>query len=356
MHPIFGNRRRLALYLALWLPVGGLLALTLGGGEIGWIQSLLIGLPLALFYGNICLAAWYLCRAFPPAASRASQLAATHLSAAVLSSTLWLLAGRGWLKLLAAARPAYDAAIERFTAEAPLLLLAGVLLFLLAVALSYAFIGFEMSREAERRALELKVLAREAELKALRAQIDPHFLFNCLHSLAALATSDPAAARRMAILLGDFLRESLRLGARDAIPLGDELSLVERYFAIEQVRFGARLALERDTATGAERALVPPLLLQPLAENAITHGIANLLEGGVVRISAIARDGRVEIAVENPYDPDNARHGGAGVGLNNVRQRIERFFGSDGRVDVSREPDRFRVVLQIPQREAVEAA
>ena len=166
----------------------------------------------------------------------------------------------------------------------------GALLFWLAAACHYLLIAFEASRDAETRAIELDLLAREAELRALRAQIDPHFIFNSLHSISALTASDPAAARRMCLLLADFLRETLRLGSNSRITLADELALAERFLAIEQVRLGARLQVTRETDPAGGDCLVPPLLLQPLVENAVVHGIAQLVEGGTIRLAA-TRDG-----------------------------------------------------------------
>src|SRR5262249_40432912 len=148
----------------------------------------------------------------------------------------------------------------------------------------YLLLAFEFARQAERRQLQLEVLSRDAELRALRAQLDPHFLYNSLNSISALTAVDPAGARRMCVLLADFLRGTLAMSTRDRIPLEDELALTDRFLNIEQVRFGARLQVERQVDDAAARCRVPPLFLQPLVENAVTHGIAGLIDGGVIRL------------------------------------------------------------------------
>jgi LytS/YehU family sensor histidine kinase len=130
--------------------------------------------------------------------------------------------------------------------------------------------------EAERKGAELQLLAQESELKALRAQLNPHFLFNSLNSISALTAVDPSRAREMCVLLSDFLRRSLGLGERRLVALREELDLARTYLAIEQIRFGARLKLAWTLDPAAEPALLPTLLLQPLVENAIKHGIAAL--------------------------------------------------------------------------------
>jgi two-component system, LytTR family, sensor histidine kinase AlgZ len=212
---------------------------------------------------------------------------------------------------------------------------------------SYLARAFAASREAEHRGLELQVMAREAELRALRAQIDPHFLFNSLQSISALTSADPAAARRMCLQLAEFLRETLAIGARQRIPLESELDLARRYLSIEQVRFGDRLRIEIAAGpAGAEP--VPPLLLQPLVENAVTHGIAHLVEGGVVRIRAERRATSIAIAVDNPCDPDRPAGRGTGVGLRNVRGRLATLFGGDAVLSTVEADGRFVARIEMP--------
>jgi LytS/YehU family sensor histidine kinase len=230
-----------------------------------------------------------------------------------------------------------------------LLFTAGVLLFLLSLAVHYAMLAFDAVREAERRQLQAEVLARDAQLSALRAQLDPHFLYNSLNSISALTSTDPAGARRMCLMLGDFLRETMSLSAQPWIPLAEELALANKFLDIEQVRFGARLRVERHDDEAAAGCRVPPLLLQPLVENAVTHGIARLLEGGVIRVDVVRRDGYVSIAIENPRETD-VRPSQTGVGLRNVRQRIAVLFGDAGRLEARADGDRFRVELNLPCR------
>jgi LytS/YehU family sensor histidine kinase len=209
-------------------------------------------------------------------------------------------------------------------------------------------VAFEVSREAETRALELSLLAREAELKALRAQIDPHFIFNSLHSISALTAVDPAAARRMCLLLADFLRETLRLGSNARIPLADELALAERFLAIEQVRLGPRLQVARETDPDAVACLVPPLLLQPLVENAVVHGVSQLVEGGRIRMAACRAGSMLTITLENPCDPDRSRTQGVGLGLALLRNRLTTQFGAYDAVRAVEESGLFRVDVRLP--------
>lgn len=152
----------------------------------------------------------------------------------------------------------------------------------------------------------------------------------------------------MCVLLGDFLRSNVRLGLRELIPLGDELSLVRQFLEIEQVRFGSRLAFDVSVEDGLEACLVPPLLLQPLAENAVGHGIANLLQGGTVSVRAVCDGGVLRVAFENPVDPDRPRRPRTGVGLDNVRRRLATHFGGQAALEYSDAGTSVRVAVSLP--------
>jgi two-component system, LytTR family, sensor histidine kinase AlgZ len=345
MHPILVRPGRVAAYVAIWLPLGGLLAALLTLQGFDWPAALVFAVPLAVAYGFLCLSAWYASRGLPVDRVDPARVIVTACAAAFLSSALWLLAARGWL--IAVIGFGWARSAVPFRQSAPTLFAFGFLLYLLAIAVSYLAAAFQASRDAERRGLELQVLAKEAELRALRAQIDPHFLFNSLQSISALTAVDPAAARRMCLLLADFLRETLSLGARERIPLSSEIALATRYLSVEQVRFGDRLQVDVD-ANGAEACLIAPLLLQPLVENAVTHGIAHLVDGGVVRIAASRGPATLTVSIDNPCDADRPRGRGTGLGLSNVRERLYTLYGTEAVLRTQEADGRFRTRLEIP--------
>jgi hypothetical protein len=347
MHPILGDPRRLAVYLFLWQLIGLLLVVGLRGDD-RWATAAIFFLPLSFLYAFVCLSAWYVCRVYP-LQTGASVLPATvvYMTAAGMASALWVIAGGFWAMSLGTFAPALGAR-PFFERQQLQMLVIGGLLFLLAAAAHQLLIAFQASRDAERRAMALDLLAREAELKALRAQIDPHFIFNSLHSISALTASDPAAARRMCLLLADFLRETLRLGSNSRITLADELALAERFLAIEQVRLGARLSVARDTDAAAGACLVPPLLLQPLVENAVVHGIGQLVEGGTIRLAAAREGETLTIRLENPCDPDRSRTKGVGLGLELLRRRLNTQYGPAHAVRANEDEGRFLVEVRMP--------
>ena len=351
MNPLITRSDRIGPYLAAWLPIAAVMAvlIRLAAGS-SWLEAGVLAVPLAVVYAFICLGVWYPCRVTPLKRARVGQVILTHALAAAVLTTLWLFIAVTWASLLEQ-YPPFAGVSDRFPRLVLVLLVSGLLLYTLAAVLHYLVIAFEDAREAETRELGQRLLAREAELKALRAQIDPHFLFNTMNSIAALTTGDPRAAREMCLTLADFLRESLRLGGRDRIPLADELALADRYLAIERARFGPRLRVTQQVSAASAACDVPPLLLQPLVENAVSRGIATLIDGGELRIAATNANGRLAIVLENPFDTAAEPARGAGIGLENVRARVAAAFAGDGAVTVSSDGGVFRVALDLPARQ-----
>jgi two-component system, LytTR family, sensor histidine kinase AlgZ len=350
VHPILENRQRLAIYLMAWLPILAIFTVILKRGlDASWLEAILVATPMSVLYAFMCLSAWYVCLAAPMPQQSLVRPVATLSVASLFSSAAWFALGEVWVLAI---EPWVDfpGLSERYATQFAPIFLNGVMLFLLVAAAHYLLITLDQSRAVEKRSLELQVLAREAELKALRAQIDPHFLFNSLNSISALTVSDPQGARSMCLLLADFLRTSLVLGAKQQIPVAEELRLVEGFLNIEKIRYGKRLSVVRNIDPECDSCLVPPLLIQPLVENAIRHGIAPLVEGGSVRLDIHRHGEAVEIVLENPVDPSGGAtaQAGAGLGLENVRSRLAKLFPSQTQVHVSRDEGRFQVRLRFP--------
>jgi len=339
MHPLLASSRRLIAYLLAWAPVVALLAwLTPVTPGAGWAGFAGVLAPVCALYAFVCLSPWPICRAWPLDTNNIEGLVATWIGAAAAAGVI----------LTGAARLAEYLLRPVVPLRLPLLFAMGTLLYLLSAGLHYSALAARESREAERRAEEARTLAREAELQALRVQINPHFLFNCLHSISALATIDGPRAREMCIRLADFLRNSLRLGECETIPLKEELALARNYLEVEQVRFGARLTVEERIEPGCEECAVPALLLQPLVENAVKHGVAGLVEGGAVRLEARRRNDGVTILIENAFDAEAASGRSLGLGLRNVRRRLSVRYGEDAELEAGPSGDCYRVWLRLP--------
>ncbi len=326
------------------------------GGSQGWTwtEALALAGAQTLTGAFLVLSAWYLCRALPLERTLSSARWMAWSVDALLVGLVW--AGLASLEARALALiPSLATLPSKVSKAFPVLWTLGALFQAAGIAFHYLMLALERSREAEKAGQALKTLAQEAELKALRAQINPHFLFNSLNSISALTSLDPAKARTMCVLLSDFLRITLGLGERAAVSLSEELALLRTYLEIEQVRFGKRLRVQWEVEESAASLQLPPLLLQPLVENAIKHGIAQVAEGGVLQIRAWTEGGRTFIQVENPRDPDEPAAPGLGLGLKAVRERLMGRFGERARLELEAGPSYHRVRLAIPNLEPGES-
>jgi LytS/YehU family sensor histidine kinase len=278
-----------------------------------------------------------MCRVRPLRLADAAALVMFWAGAAVAAGATFT--GAAWAMAWVEGRP---------SAHLDLLFGVGILLYLLSAGLHYAALAAEEAREASVAAAEARTLAHDAELHALRMQINPHFLFNSLHSIAALVTQDGVRAREMCIRLADFLRSTLGLGARQSIPLSEELALARSYLEVEQVRFGGRLEFSENIQESCQQCAVPALLLQPLVENAVKHGIAGLLEGGAVRLSVERIGDNVRIVLENGFDPEASTPNRLGMGLPQVRRRLELRYGDEALMEAGARDGVYRVELRFP--------
>ncbi len=338
MHPIFSRRDWLVGYLAATGVGAALLAVLLRvAGAVSWTKSAALGVLLAYLLAGDCLFPWYTGRVRPSGAMHPVKLVVQELGAVVLATGVWIL----WAQLLGRA---FDARAG-IGAVTPYLVAVGLLVNCLSVAVHYLLQAVQASREAA-------IQARDAELRALKAQINPHFLFNSLNSIAALAVKDPPQARQMCILLSDFLRRTLGMGEKQSISWEEEIQLVGAYLDIERIRFGPRLHVEMQIDGACGECQVPPLLLQPLVENAVKHGIATMVEGGTIRVNSRVEEGLLQVFVENGYDADapTPRRQGTpqGLGLRNVRNRLETSFGSAAQLTTHTENSLFRTEMILP--------
>jgi two-component system sensor histidine kinase AlgZ len=346
--PLSG-RRGVALYLLAWLVP----ALVLATGAVfitgaRWINSLLFAVPLMLAYAFGCgFSAYYMCRAWPLAQQSGISIVAAFCVSALLAAAGWTGIGAAWNAMWQLAGQGWSG-IELTAPLQALMFGLGVALYGLSALGHYLAIELARVRESERRELEARLMAQDAELRMLRTQIDPHFLFNSLNSISALTSSNPAGARAMTLQLADFFRHSLGLEAHRKVTLAAELTLALHFLAIEQVRFGERLAVAQQVAAEAGECLLPPMILQPLVENAVKHGIGNLTEGGAVRIAAARAGSLLRLSVENDVDPDQPAAPGNGIGLANVRQRLAAAYGAEAAIHWSRHGNLFRVELTLP--------
>jgi signal transduction histidine kinase len=243
----------------------------------------------------------------------------------------------------------------RFTILLVLYLVAFSLFFPAIHSVQYVRMFYRELRETEIQEERLKALAAQAELKALKAQINPHFLFNTLNTVASLIRTDPPRAEKAVEELAEIFRYVLFAMEKDVVPLADELSFVEEYLALEQERFGDRLLVNSSVAPDSLRIAVPPLILQPLVENALRHGqnpngeVQLNLETCLNEQSLV-----ISISDRGPGWPTHTRpRGGSGIGLSNVRERLERKYGPEFGLELSdNDPSGAKITITIPKEQS----
>jgi signal transduction histidine kinase len=229
----------------------------------------------------------------------------------------------------------------------------GFLVYWIIVGVTWARDAADRARERERAYFEADALRVRAELSALRGQLDPHFLFNTLHTAAVLTKHDPTMAAQALERLAELLRYVLdaQRGARDEVPLADELGFVDAYLALEGLRLGDRLRVVREIAPEALVRQVPSLALQPLVENAVRYGIAANTAGGTVTLRGMVEGNTLvlEVADDGPGASALEPPRGSGVGLSTLRERIRARFGSAASLDVRTSSGQgFHVILRLP--------
>jgi two-component system, LytTR family, sensor kinase len=236
-------------------------------------------------------------------------------------------------------------------------LVIGVLVYGGLVSLSHGIEYYRRYKERELRATQLTAQLSRAELEVLKMQLQPHFLFNTLHAISALIRPDPDAADRIITRLGDLLRMSLQSNGTQEVPLRQELEFVEKYADIQRTRFRERLSLRIESDPAALDAMVPSLILQPLVENSIRHGVEEREQPATIEVKAERRGARLLLSVTDngPGFPDYVLTPvpGRGLGLVNTRARLLALYGDTGRLDVAAAPGGGALVtLDLPFRAA----
>ena len=222
---------------------------------------------------------------------------------------------------------------------------------LLVGATGFSMLWYQLGQkqENERRERETERMSKEAELFKLRQQLQPHFLFNSLNSINSLIGSRPKEARSMVSQLSDFLRGTMRRDEQNFISLKEEMEHLRLYLDIEQVRFGHRLKVEIDCDDQLQDWQIPPLILQPLLENAIKHGLYGTLDKLLIRLKCRLEDNYLALSISNPFEKDQPERPGTGFGLTSVKRRLFLLFGRADLLQISVKENIFKVKIKIPR-------
>jgi len=270
---------------------------------------------------------------------------AYHIAGCAFTIFIWQAMSYSILRLLFGSNEGY---MSFLITSLIVRILTGVLIYFLLISVDFLILSFEEMQEQAEHESALSAMLRDAELSMLKSQIKPHFLFNSLNSVSSLTLSNPMAAQEMLIQLSEFMMHSLSLGADTMNTLHDELYHAGLYFDIEKIRFSDRLIIEKIIDPVCAEMKLPAMILQPLLENAVKHGVNNMLTPCTISLKASCTETMLFISVSNNFDPDAVPRKGTGTGLSNVQKRMAAIYGRNDLLTTNATAEVFEVKIQIP--------
>ncbi len=346
-HPVLQYRVRLIVWWLIWLFLAAgqtlLFYFTYGSYiSISPVDSIIS----TLIYSGIALSLWYPFSFFNTGKSRVSTLVSNLVLSGAISIALWALITKFVVGLVLPEQNDYQA---YWDATFPYRIGTGVFIYGLIVLTYYLFISLTNLSEKNAKEAKLESLIKETELKMLRSQINPHFLFNSLNSISSLTVTDPEKARTMVVKLSEFMRYALARKDEQPVSLKSELENLRLYLDIEKVRFGDKLTMVEEIDAECLDFKIPVMLLQPLYENAVKHGVYESTETVQIFTRAKVNEGYLEIIIRNNYDDAPSQKRGTGTGLVNVSRRLELFYGNKASMKSTKENGVYTTTLYIPK-------
>lgn len=317
--------------------------------QYGFTVATAIGdsLLYTALFGVLAPGLWYIVT-FASLSKDQLALAGTHIAAALLTVFLWTSVSDFTLGIIFSGQIEYrefldDSYIWR--------LIIGVLYYSITVLIFYLIKYYQDMQERLNRELELQNLLKDSELRMLKSQINPHFIFNSLNSISALTISKSESAREMVIKLSDFLRYSLGKDSVEMNTLEEEIKNASLYLDIEKVRFGSKLNFEKEVLDSCLKVEVPNLILQPLFENAVKYGVYESIDKVTIRLKCETHDEMLHILISNNFDSEAMPLKGEGIGLGNVKKRLSLVFGRNDLLEIDQKENEFSVTMKIPLKE-----
>jgi len=343
-HPFVINQRLLFFYGIFWL--------VFFGGNV-FLQTIWYHVPVSvsivdsaasyLLYPFLGASIWYAIRYNSIDDVPISKMLVFHFIYSTILNIIWIYIGFIIFKAF------FPEQIGNHINSLPAKAFGGYLIYVVYLIFFYAVDYYFSFKEKVRKESELKALVKEAELHALKSQINPHFLFNSLNSISSLTMSDPGKAQEMVINLSQLMRYSLRFNQNEKVTFQTELENNKLYLNIEKVRFGNKLNPIFKIDENCLNAQIPNMILQPLYENAIKYGVYETTSPVDVITESKCRHNMLEVKISNTYDPEVIHKKGEGIGLRNIRERLEILYSNPGLIKVEDSKNMFSVTLAIPQ-------
>ncbi len=350
-HPVLFNRKNIIYTLVIWgvLIASHTLILTFFYNQ-SFYHSLADSLIFNVFFGILSLGIWYPVRFINLKNTSSADIFLNHLGTAAISIVIWYVASYGALSYLLSDARDY---LLFLGSSAPWRFAMGLFYYIITIFIYYLYISFRNMEEKIAQEAELKGLIRETELNLLKSQINPHFLFNSLNSISSLTITNPEKAQEMIIKLSDFLRYSIGQKEKQMVSLQDELHNISLYLDIEKTRFGEKLNFIIDVPEGCRSKLLPNMILQPLIENSIKHGVYESTEPITIWVTCKEEGNSMKITIKNNFDPEFRSKKGTGTGLKNIQNRLKIIYQADYLLKVHRDDSMFCVSVSFPQNNEI---
>jgi sensor histidine kinase YesM len=344
-HPILGSIAT-AYYFLIWAFIAAAHYTLLNVYfDQSWQFSLADSLLFNLVFACLGLGFWYPVKFSMPKDITENKPFLTLVSTGIITIFLWIWICSSVFHLILP-DDVYQKALDNALLWH---FISGSFYYTVIVLVYYLILYNQDLQEQKNRQLQLATEAKAAELRMLKSQINPHFIFNSLNSIASLTLSYPPKARQMIINLSSFLRYSIGKDNKETNNLGLELENIELYLAIEKVRFGDRLCFNNKVEESLKSCKIPNLLLQPLIENAIKHGVQESINTINIDLNATLSNGSLSISIRNNFDLEAVPQKGTGIGLQNIRQRLSLIYGREDLIKYQAKAGVFEVSLEIPQ-------
>ena len=347
-HPLTSNHRLLGFYALFWAVIGVIdFILLFFWNNVPFTFALLDSGTTFILYPLLGSSIWYSIRYNSLEDVTVGRLMLFHFIAASILCAIWV-------SLIYALFKPFIASNDNFLKDSlPYKIFGGYVMYAVSLVFFYAVNYYQSLKEKIKKESEYKTLIREAELQALKSQINPHFLFNSLNSISSLTVSNPEKAQEMVINLSTFMRYSLMHSEKEMVSFSRELENIKLYLSIEKVRFGKKLNAEFEIDTHCMEAEIPNMILQPLYENAIKYGVYETTDQVTIRTICKCEGNFLKIAIVNDYDSSTIKKRGEGIGLRNIRKRMGIIYNNPDLMKVTDHKTSFEVQLIIPQKQAV---
>ncbi|MCU0344082.1 MAG: histidine kinase [Ignavibacterium sp.] len=349
INPIIKSPKSILLYLLFVLVIAVLyINLITFEGKVTFTISLVDAIVFNLLIAALGISFWYSSVYLSIENNRITKIILSHFGGGLLISIVWL--ALGYFVVISIINDT-ESFGDFFIKTIKSRFIIGILYYFLLTAFYYVVIYYSDFQERTLKETELKNLVTEAELRSLKFQINPHFIFNSLNSMSALTEIDPKKAKQMIIKLADFLRYTLANNDRQKNSLNEELKNIKLYLDIEKIRFEDKFEYVEELHEDCGKTEIPSMILQPLFENAIKHAVYETLDTVIIRLTCTKQDDFLKITLCNNFEGESHKKG-AGVGLKNIKDRLSLIYHQDNLMEIKKESDKFTVNIYIPLQKA----